>query len=691
MPSAEQEGANGQLDRTAVLASLGLIAINLAVTSRWADVPGALRGWRWPFIVVAIVLAAISAIRRRPAHALPLRWLPRLLLWTGSLLLVGEFLFEWFPPATWRFIPFTDDWPPRFSSTVEGLALLRRGAFGGWQWNLLGGYSTATDITQNLTVLGAIPMTVFGDAVGFHLLHFLLFLALPVLVLLDLRESRAAVAAAGLVAWSACSFSWAIIRSGDSNSLAGVVCVMAVLASSHRARGGARYGFALLVIALTLTAYAHIGFLAYAIGLLILEAGYYGDWRQLRRGLAATGLALVASLPVTFELLRYPTQFNFNNVLYVRSPIDWPMLVRRIGYNVQILLSPGRWFNDSTKLFGPIVLLAAWRRDGRAGFYAWAAIFAVGLTLLNVPEAGYVFARPAHLPVVFTPVVLAWFITTRWAGAVQAVSFAAVAMLCVPVATGFHVPHQSSVAEFVPRLVDRLKTCDGNMILLENNPHRDVDPAPDRTSEKSLYGTHYEALVPAATNKRLYAGYWDGWQFTPFRGEMLAGGAWQGHLLNDTDHAAFIAELGRWGIRHVFVWSHNAKAVLATWPELVLQWSDGPWREFELADPSADVRSVVTVAGRGELVERDPLGGLIRLTDVHQGDRVVVRTHYHPAWQAFGPSASVPTIDVGGQLGFAAPASGSYDVRLVYPTRRWLLVLGGLVLGLVVVRDRRRH
>jgi hypothetical protein len=40
-------------------------------------------------------------------------------------------------------------------------------------------------------------------------------------------------------------------------------------------------------------------------------------------------------------------------------------------------------------------------------------------------------------------------------------------------------------------------------------------------------------------------------------------------------------------------------------------------------------------------------------------------------------------------LGFVAPASGSYDVTLVYPARRWLLVLSALLLAAVVAAERR--
>ena len=693
--------ADLRADRAATFASLGLIALNVALTGRWADVPGGMRGWRWPLVAAAIVFAALPAMRRRnrtsgrpgvaPARVWPGR-LSAILLWTGVIVLAGEFLLEWLPPSAWGQIPFADDWPPRFASTVDGLALLRRGAFGGWQWNLLGGYATATDITQSLTLLGALPMAILGDRVGFHVLHLILFAAIPALVFVDLRGARERAAAAGLVAWSSCAFAWGMIRNGDTNSLAGVVCVLAVLAASHAARRGARFGFAALVLALTLTAFSHLAFLAYAIGLLAVEAVYYADRRQLGRSAAAVALALLASLPVTFELLRYPAEFRFNNVLFEPGgAVDWIGVLRRIGYNVQILCSPWRWFSDTTKLFLPIVVLAAWRRAGRAGFYAWGALFALGLTLLNVPEAGYVFVRPAHLLVVLTPVVVAAFLVTRADGPVQAGALAALVILSVPIAGGFAVPHEPSVEAFAPALVERIRAADGEMVLLENNPHREVSAVPGEHSEKSLYGTHYEALVPAATGKRLYAGYWDGWQFTPFRGEMLAGGAWQGHLLANGDRPAFLRELQKWGVRSLFVWSRQATAVLATWPELTLRWSEGPWREFELTGAPVDTRSVVTGSGRGELVDRGPLGATVRLTDVRVGDPIVVRTHFHPAWQARDPSGALALVDIGGQLGFSAPADGSYDVRLTYPSHRVLLLVSAAVLGFVLAAGARRR
>jgi hypothetical protein len=371
--------------------------------------------------------------------------------------------------------------------------------------------------------------------------------------------------------------------------------------------------------------------------------------------------------------------------------VDWLRLVRRIWYNTEILFLPWRWFNDPpglTSLFLPLVLLVAWKRGGRAGFYAWAALFAFGLLRFNVPEAGYIFMRPEHLLAVFTPIAVAGFIATEAKGRWVAASLALVVGLCFQVAW-FELPHRRSVEDFVPGLVARLKTLDGALVVIENNPHRDVAAGSGVRSERSLYGIHYEALLPAATGKRLYAGYWDGWQWTPARGEMLAAGAWRGRMIAPEDEMAFVAEMRRWGARHALVWSTTSRRVFGGWTQFARRWQEGPWQQFELADAEPDTRSVVTDHGAGELSSMQPLGGLVRLSDVRRGDRVVVRTRFHPAWSVVWKGTALAAVDDAGQLGFTAPADGSYEVRLVYPARRWLLLISAAALGLAALVDFR--
>ena len=136
------------------------------------------------------------------------------------------------------------------------------------------------------------------------------------------------------------------------------------------------------------------------------------------------------------------------------------------------------------------------------------------------------------------------------------------------------------------------------------------------------------------------------------------------------------AELSKWGVRHLIVWSHASLAYLKNHPDLFTErWSSGPWHEFEYL--AADPRDVVTAVGTGRLVSFDALGARVALDGVQTGAQVVLRTNYHPSWLAHveGTGRAVPLERVEGQIGFHAPDGGSYVVTLVYPRRPWLAVV----------------
>ncbi len=682
--------------RAVLLLSLAVAWLNFLLTSRWANVPGTLHGWRRPYYTAALVAVTALALTFRLAARPVGRTLPRLTLAGSVALLVAAFV-SWFPVTTWSRIPFLDNWPPRFQSTVEGIALLRQGAVGGWQWAFLGGYHSVSDITQNLAVLGFIPMSLLGAEIGFHLLHALLFGAIPLLVFIDLKDEDLDVAllAAAISCLLVGNFSYLFIRSGDTNSVAGVVCTALALVGSHAARRGRRFGVPTLVLGLTLTAYSHVGFLAYAVGYLALEAAYYRDGRAAIRGLAALAIALVASLPLTWELWRYPAYFYWNNLAPgPPAPIDWAATAKKVFYNVEILFRPGRWANDYTGItavFLPLIALVACQRRSRSAFYAVAALVTVLVVRLNVSAFGYLFLRPVHMFTLFTPAALAYFVVRlvgrRWLAIALVVLFGLYMQI-----TFQHVPHVTSITAFDAGLVQHLRSLDGHLVLLENNPHRNMNASEGGQSEASAFGVHFESLLPAATGKRFYAGYWDGWQWSPWRAQTVAAGTFRGKPIGDTPHEAFAAEMRRWGIRHLVVWSDGSHAYLNADSRFLPRWSEGRWTDYELLD--ADPRSVVTPHGEGRLKDVDWLGARVDLTDVRAGDEVIVRTNAYPAWQASGPGAGpVALYSRGGQLAFAAPRSGTYAVTLSYPRRAWLSVASLFVAGLAAVcltlADRR--
>jgi len=235
--------------------------------------------------------------------------------------------------------------------------------------------------------------------------------------------------------------------------------------------------------------------------------------------------------------------------------------------------------------------------------------------------------------------------------------------------------HVSSVRDFDPPLIDRLSTLDGARVLVEFSPHRDMDADPNRRTPRSPFGAgaHFDAYLPDATGKLFYGQQWDTWHWSPLRGQVLAAGTFHGEIISETPLDDFMAEMRKWGVKDLLVWSDAGHAYFDAAPDrFPVRWRHGLWVDYEMRD--ADTRSVVVDGGSGALDALSPLGGTVHVTHARRDGEVVVRTNYYPAWTASSSGRPVPLFSEAGQLAFRAPADGDYDVTLEYPRRHGLLV-----------------
>jgi len=661
--------------------ALGLAWINFLTTSRWAAQAGALHGWRKPWYGLALAAATLLVVVARREIGRPARIgraTALAFLAAGSALLLAS-LFHRLPLSVWTEIPFKDDWTELFQMTVNGVALLRRGVVVGWNWWFLGGYPTSTDIAQNFGLLAFLPMTILGNTLGYHLLHAVLFVAVPVFVWWDLgaEEPETRILATAFACFFGTGYLYTITSSGDTNSMVGVFCAGLALAGSHAARRGRRWGGPLMLAALTVALGSHAAFAVYAGLYLLLESIYFRDRAAFVRLALASGFATIAALPVHWESLRYPEFVSLNNTVYQHGePIRWGQFARNAFYNVEILALPQRWFNDYRSLANvwllPMLLVAATGRATRIGFYAACAVLTQALLRLNTPVAGAMFDRIQHmLPLLVAPAMAG--LVLRHAGR-RSVAIAIAAVLSLYVATSFEpVRHVPDLRAFDPPLIDRIAASDGSLVLVEVSPHRDMDSDPVRRTPRTPFDVHFEGLLPGLAGQRFYSQMIDGWVWNIFRGQVLGAGTFAGQLIDLTPPDEFAAEMRRWGVRHLFVWTDTSRNYLARGGHFVEQWRGGRWSDFEMTDP--DVRSVVTARGSGELRSLDLLGADVALADVKAGDPVVVRANYYPAWRAFVDRQEVSLGNSNGQLAFTAPRDGSYVVRLEYPRYRWLSAL----------------
>jgi hypothetical protein len=655
--------------------------LNFLLTSKWAALPGALNGWRQPWYAAALLAATALALTTRRQIGGPARIgrAASLTIYVAGAAVLVAALFSRLPLSTWTQIPFQDDYTPLYQAAADGVRRLQRGSVVGWNWWLLGGYPTSNDIAQSFAALAFVPMMLFGDRIGYHVLHAVVFLAIPAFVWWDIRQDdrEEGLLAGGFACLFTAGYFVTIGNSGDTNSLIGVFCAGLAMIGSRAARLGRRWGGPVLMLGLTLALYSHVAFCVYAGIYLLLEAAYYRDVKALLRLAAAGAFAVVVSLPVHWESLRYPAYVSFNNTVYdPGAPLDWPLFIRTVYYNVEILALPHRWFNDYRSLTNvwlpALLLMAVAPGRSRAGFYACAVVLTQGLLRLNTSEAGALFDRIQHMMPLLAGPALAGFVL-RFSGT-RRLAIALAALIGLYVAPSFvPVPHVPELRAFDPPLIDRIASSDGSLILVEISPHRDMDSDPVRRSARTPFDVHFEGLLPGVAGQRFYSQMWDGWIFSAFRGQVVGAGTFAGRAIEETPPATFVAEMRRWGVRHLFVWTDASREYLARSGFFTERWRSGLWSDFEL--PGADTRDVITPSGAGHLGALDFFGANVELADVTAGAQVIVRTHYYPAWRAQAGGRDVPLYSIDGQMAFNAPGSGSYTVRLEYPRYWWLSVL----------------
>ncbi|MCC7009486.1 MAG: hypothetical protein IT184_11790 [Acidobacteria bacterium] len=683
----------GWAPRAALAIALLLAWGNFLFTSKWAYIEGSLHGWRRPWYAAALVAATILAIRQRARVGSPVvgRWpLPGVFAVVGFTSLCVMF-FSRLPIASWGLVPFADDWTVLFQEAVIGVELMQRGTAAGWNWSFLGGYPTSADLGQNFGAHLFLPMQIVGARVAFHLLQVIWLFSLPLYVWWDLsrEDRRLALLAFGIACVAASAYSGTLLQSGDVNSMAGVFSAGLALVGSRAARLGRRWGGPVMILGLAGGLYSHIGFFAYACLYLTLEAIYFRDRAALLRLIAAAAAAATAALPLHWESLRYPQYVSLNNVAFDPwAPIDWPVVFRQFYYNVEILALPHRWLNDYRSLVNvwmlPILIVACGSPRSRAGFFAWATLLTQGVLRLSAGQFGAGFDRIMHMfPLLAAPALAAFLL--RSAGS-RALATALAAVIAIYPQTVYRpIPHVDTIREFDPALIDRLASLDGPLVLVEVSPHRDMDSDPVSISPKTPFVSHFESMLPGVAGQRFYSQMYDGWIWSIWRGQVVGAGTYQGRAIDRTPIEAFTAEMRRWGVKHLLVWTPRTRAYLAASPLFAERWHNDRWTDFEFLEP--DLRTVVVPHGTGRLVDLDLHGATVELNGVQAGDEVVVRTNYYPAWTARAGTAAVALHERGGQLAFISPGSGDIRVALVYPRRPWLSVLAvvGLLCGVAAL------
>ena len=256
------------------------------------------------------------------------------------------------------------------------------------------------------------------------------------------------------------------------------------------------------MLGLTLALYTHAAFFVYAVIYLTIEAIYFRDRprvraacrrdRALGRRRAADALG-IAALPGLRQLQQHGLQPG--------RPYRLGRFARSVYYNVEILALPHRWFNDYrsvNNVWLPVLAVSAVLPGrSRTSFYAWMAVVTQLLLRVNTPEAGAMFDRIQHMFPLLTAPALAGFVLR--CGGTRTLATA----LLVPLALMCRRPSRRSgtsriCAHSIRGSSNGSPSSDGNMILVEVSPHRDMDSHPTRRTPTTPFDVHFEGLLPVS-------------------------------------------------------------------------------------------------------------------------------------------------------------------------------------------------
>jgi len=621
------------------------------------------------------------------------------------IFLVPVFIHRYGP--SFNKLPFFDDYLETYCMSIKGIEMLFEGGLFGWDSNHLGGYPIVYTGPTMLTFL-LLPFYLLAKSYAFQLMLLCLWLAFPVCIGVfthTLFNNWKITVAALILATGALLFYLRLcLRWGDIHAFAGVVVFVVCFIFYERLRHGRAWAYLGCVFFTTLLYYTYYPYAIFFMGFIFIH------WltKPTKGGLLAILLIGVALFLTTLP-------YNWYYIAYHKYAMH-----SFTDYHANIAYRP---LNE----IGPFVLSKLkeccylewkWQRD----FFVFIAPFYV---------SGLFIKRLRPYSVILFFMVLICFLSdvwieTDWISRIlpQRILFlmpvfavphfayilanispphirTALGFLIILTFLFFKNPYRfkvdlsiSTMRDYNGPLFENIRKLDGHLILFENITSDNLlfDKEDSRFRRVGHNHTHMASLMAMDTGKKFFSSTHEGWHETVFRGNCINTGVFRGQYISDVEIDEIEAVLQKWGIVYLVVWHKYSKRYFSSFifeDKFELYWDDNQWSIFKYRN--ADGRSVQMATGQGWITRETYFSKKIRIHNASQGDIVVVRSNYFPTWKAFYNGIHIPTLDIDGQLGFIAPANGSYTITLRFPKYLAFNILSVLTLfGVGVLAGNRK-
>jgi len=670
-------------------------------------------------IIVVFVGIAIFFIERYLSRYVAMLYKVLFNRWVAfpAYIAAGTFFFTLrFPFETFNRYVFSRDFPMFQYTMLLDWKVFKTGFPYGWEPAFSCGYPTFLNLRSIL--IPYLPFLAFPPALGFHLMFFLTYLAVPFLLYWIAKEISGDRDIAVMSGWAGVgamtTYLWHILNWGMMPTFESIPFFLLTLGFFIRAMKGSRWGVFLSALFWAPVAYIHLGHFAHVGLALVVVAGVYAyEERNLRstKALVSTGiLTMLLSAPYLILFAHYRSHVILTNMY--SYPIDTLMgMVRSflvtVSHFVPSLIWDWRGYFDSRALpdygyfalstvFGLVIIYLVFggdKSDRRAGVL-YAGVIAVS-ALSFIPKFELSFQRMLY----FVPLLMAlalgfWMAMAKKRG--HLLPFYILLTLLLFYTRYWwlddrQLPTLPDRGAFDPAVAEKVKTLEGNYILFEDTASLSPYPDADKDYEKSdeAWDVHGEGFLHMATGKRFFShpGY-NPHPYYDLRSTYIATGTFNGKDVKDYPPEFFKDLFRKWGVEYLVLWTKQSNAYFGGDHdyEKVLDGVHYSIYRFTKADP----RAVVTDGGSGEVDYPDNVTAVITVKGATPGTPVALRANYFPEWRAECDGKPVPLSNADGQIAFAAPASDC-TVTLKWPQHQgyFLIPILALLAGLALSASKK--
>jgi len=481
------------------------------------------------FMLAAVIISKIQSERL---------FCPKNSLILVILLSASLFLYKYGGIKYFNSFIFQDDYPTLYYATEQGMKMAWQGGVFGWDSVLFGGYYNIVNPT-NLAFFVWPFVLILGLKTGLNLFYFLAFIIFSPLIYIYSRniinDKKINIACLWISFFVLCSFFRNTLKWGNIEVFLCLELLILNLILCELFLKRAKLSSFFLTASLSLTLFRHPAFFLYSLLIILIRILLDKDIKDFVRYVYILFFVFLSILPFTYPIIKYNYYFSVGSS-YHRMPLN-KMFSDIAAYilgpfkNEAILSLKAHLSNwIATPIIGyesyitilsvvsPLFLyICLFQKNNFKKIILSLVIFSLIIETFARLETP-ITSRNHFVLVILIIFSLGYFIALHHNKIFSLMVVFFIIAYCFLFPPGYifeKIRTESSINEYNPALIKKVKKLEGNLLLFEQRGCWNYinQPKEGEMSEQPRYDIHFECLITRQTKKRFFSGAGEGYHF----------------------------------------------------------------------------------------------------------------------------------------------------------------------------------